>query len=102
MLCYRKDGILFELVARYQQDNRHRDIALLFNFVAWTKKSHFPIRNIYGDYAQKMFLQFIEYYEDLATILKKRFDKQRTNDAAMASDCRAVGSFLGKKIIPEI
>ena len=27
---YRKDAFLFELVARYRKDNRHRDIAPLF------------------------------------------------------------------------
>ncbi len=42
------------------------------DFTAWAKKFQFPLRNIYGDDAQKMFLQFIKYYEDLAPILKKQ------------------------------
>ncbi len=41
------------------------------DFVAWAKKFQFPLRNIYGDDAQKMFLQFIKYFDELAPLLKK-------------------------------
>ena len=32
-LDIRKDAILFKLVARYREDNRHRDIAPLFIYL---------------------------------------------------------------------
>lgn len=42
------------------------------DFVAWANKFQFPLRNIFGDDARKMFLQFIKYYDDLAPLLKKQ------------------------------
>ena len=40
-------------------------------FVAWAKKGNIPMRNIYGDDAQKMFLSFAKFYEDLGPTFKK-------------------------------
>jgi tripartite-type tricarboxylate transporter receptor subunit TctC len=40
-------------------------------FTAWAKKADIPLRNIYGDDAQKMFLSFAKFYEDLGPTFKK-------------------------------
>jgi len=40
-------------------------------FVAWAKKGSIPMRNIYGDEAQKMYLNFAKFYDDLGPTFKK-------------------------------
>ena len=40
-------------------------------FLAWAKKNEVPVRNIYGNEAAKVFLQYKKFYEDNAQILKK-------------------------------
>ncbi len=41
------------------------------DFVAWAKKFNFPLRNLYGSDAEKMFLNIIKLYDNLAPLLKK-------------------------------
>ncbi len=42
------------------------------DFLAWARKNEVPIRgNIYGSDAEKTFLQFKKFYEDIAPMLKK-------------------------------
>ena len=41
------------------------------DFVAWAKKAEFPLKNVYGADAEKMFRKFTKSYEDLAPLLKK-------------------------------
>jgi tripartite-type tricarboxylate transporter receptor subunit TctC len=42
------------------------------DFLAWAKKNEVPIRNnIYGSDAEKTFLQFKKFYEDIAPMLRK-------------------------------
>jgi tripartite-type tricarboxylate transporter receptor subunit TctC len=40
-------------------------------FVVWAKKMEIPLKNVYGADAQKMFQNFVKFYEGLAPILKK-------------------------------
>ena len=40
-------------------------------YLAWAKKNEVPVRNIYGNEAAKIFLQYKKFYEDNAQILKK-------------------------------
>lgn len=40
-------------------------------FLAWAKKNEVPVRNIYGNEAAAVFLQYKKFYEDNAQILKK-------------------------------
>jgi tripartite-type tricarboxylate transporter receptor subunit TctC len=41
-------------------------------FVAWAKKKEIPLKNVYGADAQKMFQNFVKFYEGIAPILKKQ------------------------------
>ncbi len=40
-------------------------------FVAWAKKSNVRLKNVYGGDAEKLFLSYKKFYEDLAPMLKK-------------------------------
>ncbi len=41
------------------------------DFVAWAKKSDYPLKNIYGNDAEKTFIRIIKTYEELTPLLKK-------------------------------
>ena len=41
------------------------------DFLMWAKKNEVPLRNIYGNEAAKIFLQYKKFYEEKAQILKK-------------------------------
>lgn len=41
------------------------------DFLAWAKKAEFPLRNLYGNDAEKTFLKIIKTYEELTPLLKK-------------------------------
>ena len=41
------------------------------DFLVWAKKNEVPLRNIYGNEAAKIFLQYKKFYEEKAQILKK-------------------------------
>ncbi len=42
------------------------------DFLVWAKKYDVPVRNVYAGDAEKLFLKYKKFYEDLAPILKKR------------------------------
>ena len=41
------------------------------DFVAWAKNAEFPLTNLYGTDAERFFLKFMRYYEDMAPAFKE-------------------------------
>ena len=41
------------------------------DFIAWAKKADFPLKRVYGADAEKFFLKFAKFYNDMTPVLKK-------------------------------
>jgi tripartite-type tricarboxylate transporter receptor subunit TctC len=41
------------------------------DFIAWAKTANYPVKRIFGDDAQKFFMKFVKFYNDMAPTLKK-------------------------------
>lgn len=40
-------------------------------FIAWAKTANYPIKRVFGDDAQKFFMKFVKFYNEMAPTLKK-------------------------------
>jgi hypothetical protein len=40
-------------------------------FIAWAKTANYPIKRVFGDDAEKFFMKFVKFYNDMAPTLKK-------------------------------
>jgi tripartite-type tricarboxylate transporter receptor subunit TctC len=40
-------------------------------FIAWAQKANYPIQKVYGADAEKFFLKFVKFYNDMAPVLKR-------------------------------
>ncbi len=43
-------------------------------FIAWAKKTNYPVKRVYGPDAEKFFLKFTKFYQDMLPALKKNLD----------------------------
>jgi tripartite-type tricarboxylate transporter receptor subunit TctC len=41
-------------------------------FIAWAKMANYPIKRVYGPDAEKFFMKFVKFYNDMAPLLKKQ------------------------------
>lgn len=40
-------------------------------FIAWAKKASYPVKRVYGADAEKFFLKFVKFYDDMSPVLKR-------------------------------